>query len=331
MRKALLHRVGVSSLQLRVFNQQRSFRRVFKFPRDKVLNPSCLRGSLVFHQRRFVENYRWDPVPTNLMPKSQGGKMVPDTRGIMVARTLCAVVCASVFLLIFRDFYVKKLEPPAFLPIFQNINPLVEPVTQKCFLDIAIEGTPAGRIVVGLFGEVCPRTSENFRALCTGEKGISKVSGKPLHYKGIRFHRIVGRFLCQAGDITEGNGDGGESIYGPTFDDENHTLSCKGIGVIAMANSGRNTNSSQFWISTNPDNDHLSGKYVVFGRVLEGFRTLKSIESCGSPSGKPRILATISDCGELPLDYTLASDPKNRLKLHDDPSKMLFSAKEKMF
>jgi len=329
MVKGLLHRSGVAIFQLQALNRQPSILLARSLTSHNLSRSSCWRGSFAFTQRRYRENYRWDPIPQNLIPKE--GKVVPDTKGIMIARTICAVVCGAVFLLIFRDFYVKKLEPPAFLPIFQNINPLIEPVTQKCFLDITVEGVPSGRIVIGLFGEVCPRTAENFRALCTGEKGISEYTGKKLHYKGIRFHRIVGRFLCQAGDITEGNGDGGESIYGPTFDDENHTLSCKGIGVIAMANRGRNTNSSQFWISTNPDNDHLSGKYVVFGRVLEGFRTLKSIESCGSPAGKPRAVAIISDCGELPLDYTLANDPENRLMLHDDPSKMLFSAKEKIF
>ncbi|XP_665956.1 hypothetical protein [Cryptosporidium hominis TU502] len=133
------------------------------------------------------------------------------------------------------------------------------------FFDISIGGTPTGRVVFELFTEIAPLTSENFRALCTGEKGISQ-NGVDLHYKGCKFHRIIPEFMCQGGDISSGNGTGGESIYGPTFDDENFVLKHNSAGLLSMANSGPNTNSSQFFITTIPC-PWLDGRHVVFGKV----------------------------------------------------------------
>ncbi|EJK66258.1 hypothetical protein THAOC_12839 [Thalassiosira oceanica] len=144
-----------------------------------------------------------------------------------------------------------------------------------------IDGGEGGRIVLGLFGDVVPKTAENFRALCTGEKGIGK-KGKPLHYKGSVFHRVIPNFMLQGGDFTDGNGRGGESIYGEKFADENFQLKHEAPMYLSMANAA--------W---------LDGRHVVFGKVLEGEDVVKRIEGYGSNSGSTTKTVTIADSGEL--------------------------------
>merc|ERR1719498_2166060 len=164
----------------------------------------------------------------------------------------------------------------------------------KVYFDIEIGGESSGRIIMELFAHVVPKTAENFRALCTGEKGVGKL-GKPLHYKGSKFHRVIPDFMCQGGDFTAGNGTGGESIYGEKFEDENFEEKHTGPGVLSMANSGPNTNGSQFFLCTK-DTPHLDGKHVVFGKVVEGMDVVKAIEAVGSASGSTSKDVVICDC-----------------------------------
>lgn len=178
---------------------------------------------------------------------------------------------------------------------FISCNP--EEITNYVYFDIAIDGNPEGRIVMGLFGKTVPKTAENFRALCTGENGTGR-SGKPLHYKNSIFHRIIPNFMIQGGDFTNFNGTGGESIYGNKFNDENFTIKHTQPGYLSMANAGPNTNGSQFFITT-VVTSWLDGRHVVFGKVTEGMDLVKKIEANGTQSGTPKKRVEIVDSGEL--------------------------------
>ncbi|CAN8267809.1 unnamed protein product [Cochlearia groenlandica] len=166
------------------------------------------------------------------------------------------------------------------------------------FLDVSIDGEPLERIVIELFAHVVPKTAENFRALCTGEAGVGKTTGKPLHFKGSYFHRVIKGFMAQGGDFSNGNGTGGESIYGGKFSDESFKLDHDGSGVLSMANCGPNTNGSQFFILFKRQ-PHLDGKHVVFGKVVKGIEVVKKMELVGTSDGKPTSPVKIIDCGEM--------------------------------
>ena len=158
------------------------------------------------------------------------------------------------------------------------------------FLDININNNYIGRIEIELHNDITPLTAENFRSLCVGDKGYT--------YKGCNFHRVIPNFMLQSGDITNFNGTGGMSIYGRSFNDENFVLKHTGPGILSMANSGPNTNSSQFFITT-VATPWLDGCHVVFGRVINGLNVVKTIETYGSQSGQTNGNITIVNCGQL--------------------------------
>nr|XP_055039004.1 NK-tumor recognition protein isoform X2 [Misgurnus anguillicaudatus] len=169
----------------------------------------------------------------------------------------------------------------------------------QCYFDVEINREPVGRIVFQLFSDICPKTSKNFLCLCTGEKGTGKTTGKELCYKGSTFHRVVKNFMIQGGDFTEGNGRGGESIYGGFFEDENLTLKHDRAFLLSMANRGKDTNGSQFFITTKTA-PHLDGVHVVFGLVISGFEVIKNIEGLKTDSAsRPYADVRVIDCGQL--------------------------------
>jgi len=184
-------------------------------------------------------------------------------------------------------------------------------VRPRCFMDVAVDNILLGRIVFELFDDFCPLTCENFRALCTGEKGLGKTTGKPLHYQGVIFHRVVKSFMVQCGDFAAGNGTGGESIFGGTFPDENFDLKHDQPFLLSMANRGPDTNGSQFFITTQPT-PHLDGIHVVFGRVVSGQPVVMQIEEFGvDKNSRPLQDAKVVKCGELVLKSKIKQPEKS--------------------
>ncbi|XP_055307468.1 peptidyl-prolyl cis-trans isomerase D [Sitodiplosis mosellana] len=195
----------------------------------------------------------------------------------------------------------------------------VDPTNPIVFLDIQIGLESVGRVIIELRKDLVPKTAENFRCLCTGEKGIG-VNGKPLHYKGIRFHKVQRLFMVQGGDIVKNDGTSGESIYGPFFDDETLTLPHE-AGSVGMANFGRpNTNNSQFFVTT-VDSPHCDGSNVVCGKVLRGLGCLQEMEKLASDESVPLLEMTIQNCGEIRSgdDWSFCDDDRSGEKLPPFP------------
>lgn len=201
----------------------------------------------------------------------------------------------------------KKKEKAVFGGIFGKVSmyddkkgivvPNAKGDNPHVFFQIKQGDEDIGKIVMQLYMDIVPKTAENFRALCTGEKGEGS-SGKPLYYKGCTFHRCIKDFMIQGGDFTNHDGTGGESIYGEKFDDENFKIKHTQGGLLSMANAGPGTNGSQFFI-TSRDTPHLDDKHVVFGHVVEGMDVVRKIEGTEiGASDKPKVDVIIADCGE---------------------------------
>jgi len=213
-----------------------------------------------------------------------------------------------------RNAEAKKKEKAAFGGIFQTnkvsmyddkegpLVPNAKGDNPHVFFDVKQGDEMLGRIVMQLYADITPKTAENFKCLCTGEKGEG-TSGKPLHYKGCTFHRVIKDFMIQGGDFTNGDGTGGESIYGEKFADENFKIKHTKGGLLSMANAGPGTNGSQFFL-TSRETPHLDEKHVVFGEVVEGMDVVRKIEDVSKNSNdKPDVDVIIEDCGLMPGDY----------------------------
>ncbi|KAG1796658.1 cyclophilin-like domain-containing protein [Suillus plorans] len=186
----------------------------------------------------------------------------------------------------------------------------------RVFFDFAIGTEPAGRVIFELYNDTAPKTAENFRALCTGEKGLSAVSERPLYYKNSIIHRSIRDFMIQGGDFTKRNGAGGESIYGSAFPDEDLTRPLDSEGLLCMANKGPNTNGSQFFVTLR-DCPHLNGKHVVFGRVIRGYdEVIKNLAVVPvDEKDRPQHPIVIVNCGELELKRKVEASQESNAEI----------------
>jgi len=183
-------------------------------------------------------------------------------------------------------------------PTLPEFTPPQEPnpSNPQVYLDLQIGENAPQRVTIELFNDVVPKTAENFRALCTGEKGLG-AGGKALSYQGSTFHRVIKGFMMQGGDFTAGDGTGGESIYGAKFADENFRILHKSAGLLSMANAGAGTNGSQFFITFAPA-AYLDNKHVVFGRVLSGLEVVREVEQLPTESNdRPAVSVRVAACG----------------------------------
>mmetsp|Transcript_66998 Transcript_66998/g.187074 ORF Transcript_66998/g.187074 Transcript_66998/m.187074 type:complete len:389 (-) Transcript_66998:179-1345(-) len=211
---------------------------------------------------------------------------------------MCGLACYALYQIFFSGGGASAKGPMV------KLEDASDPENPRVFFEMQIGDEAVGRIEMELFAKICPKTAENFRCLCTGEKGKGE-SGKPLHYKDSTFHRVIPNFMCQAGDFTRGDGTGGESIYGRKFDDEwdNGVIAHSEPMLLSMANAGPGTNGSQFFLTV-ARTPHLDGLHVVFGKVVEGQDVVKQVEKVGSSSGATRKKVTIVDCGEMKTKST---------------------------
>jgi len=213
---------------------------------------------------------------------------------------------AGAFKKFFAQGVYNEKDAPKEAPVSADALPKFDQENAQTYFDMTIgtegeEGYEKGRVVFELFTKKVPKTAENFRALCTGEKG------EKYHYKGNKSHRIINGFMLQAGDTTMGNGTGGISIYGDKFDDEGIWLPHTHKGVLSMANSGPNTNGSQFFICY-AQTPHLNEKHTVYGRVISGYEICEKAENVETVSDKPKLDVCIADCGELTGDDKLTTE-----------------------
>nr|XP_020488578.1 probable inactive peptidyl-prolyl cis-trans isomerase-like 6 [Labrus bergylta] len=189
----------------------------------------------------------------------------------------------DVYAALAKDYYTKQLKNTGH---------------RFVFMDMEIEGDAVGRLLFELFSDICPKTSMNFEALCTGERGLSQ-SGFPLCYKGSLFHRVVPNGWVQGGDISsEGKGNGGESIYGPTFEDESFAVCHSKRGTLGMANKGPHSNGSQFYITLQPT-PWMDRTYVAFGQAVEGVEVLRRLEETLTCNERPKYECKVINCGVL--------------------------------
>lgn len=230
--------------------------------------------------------------PSNAAAKNE---LVRAKKQISDAKKKDKAVYGNLFskMSVYEEKPLVELKKSSGLTIAQCVS---DPTNPKVFMEIAVGGEVIGKIVYSLFANVVPKTAENFRALCTGEKGNCST-GKPLHYKDSLFHRVIPNFMIQGGDFTNFNGTGGESIYGAKFADENFDLCHEEEGLLSMANAGPGTNGSQFFVTTTLT-PHLDGKHVVFGKVIEGMDVVRQIEQVPTAAGdKPKKDVVIVNCG----------------------------------